>query len=80
LRTAIRAVIFRAIDRYGMQVLGIYEGTTGLLERPMQYEELDLGIVTSSLLRLDGTILGTVNKGNPGARGSSRQAARCGTT
>jgi ATP-dependent phosphofructokinase / diphosphate-dependent phosphofructokinase len=40
-------------------------GTAGLLERPMKYQELDLGLATGNLLRQGGTILGTVNKGNP---------------
>ena len=45
LNAAIRAVTFRAIDQYGMRVFGIHEGTAGLLERPMKYVELNLGIV-----------------------------------
>jgi ATP-dependent phosphofructokinase / diphosphate-dependent phosphofructokinase len=65
LNAAIRAVTYRAIDQYGMQVIGIHEGTAGLLERPMKYQELDLGLATGNLLRQGGTILGTVNKGNP---------------
>lgn len=65
LNAAIRAVTYRAIQEYGLTVIGVYEGTAGLLERPMKYEELTLRIFTGNVLRLGGTILGTVNKGNP---------------
>jgi 6-phosphofructokinase 1 len=65
LNAAIRAVTHRAVEHYGWPVIGIYEGTAGLLERPMKYEELGLRIFTGNILRLGGTILGTVNRGNP---------------
>lgn len=65
LNAAIRAVTYRAIKEYGLTVVGIYEGTAGLLQRPMKYEELTLKIFTGNILRMGGTILGTVNKGNP---------------
>jgi 6-phosphofructokinase 1 len=65
LNAAIRAVTQRAIEGYGWTVIGIHEGTAGLLERPMRYEELTLRILTGNILRMGGTILGTVNKGNP---------------
>jgi 6-phosphofructokinase 1 len=65
LNAAIRAITHRAVEHYGWPVIGIYEGTAGLLERPMKYEELGLRIFTGNILRLGGTILGTVNKGNP---------------
>ncbi|WP_415721089.1 ATP-dependent 6-phosphofructokinase, partial [Photobacterium ganghwense] len=47
------------------KVIGIVEGTRGLMERPMHYEELTLRIFTGNILRMGGTLLGTVNKGNP---------------
>ncbi len=65
LNAAIRAITHRAVEHYGWPVIGIYEGTAGLLSRPMKYEELGLKIVTGNILRMGGTILGTVNKGNP---------------
>lgn len=65
LNAAIRAVTFRAVQTYGLSVVGIGEGTAGLLSRPVKYEELTLKIFTGNILRLGGTILGTVNKGNP---------------
>ena len=65
LNAAIRAVVHRAIQGYGWEVLGVREGTRGLMERPLRYEEMSLRIFTGSILRMGGTILGTVNKGDP---------------
>ncbi len=65
LNAAIRAVVSRAVQGYGWRVLGIHQGTMGLLRRPLGFEELDLRIATVNVLRLGGTILGTTNKGNP---------------
>lgn len=65
LNAAIRAVVHRAIHGYGWKVIGIREGTRGLLERPLRFEPLDLKLFTGNILRLGGTILGTVNKGDP---------------
>jgi len=65
LNAAIRAVVHRAIEGYGWEVLGIHEGTHGLMERPPKFEELNLRIFTGNILRMGGTILGTVNKGDP---------------
>ena len=65
LNAAIRAVAQRAIRGYGWEVMGIKEGTRGLMDRPLMYEELSLRIFTGNILRLGGTILGTINKGDP---------------
>lgn len=65
LNAVIRAVVRRAIETYGWQVLGIHEGTMGLLRRPVDYEELTLRIFTGNVLRMGGTILGTTNTGDP---------------
>jgi ATP-dependent phosphofructokinase / diphosphate-dependent phosphofructokinase len=65
LNAAIRAVVCRAIEGYGWRVFGIRTGTQGLMRRPVDYQELDLGLVNSNMLRLGGTILGTTNKGDP---------------
>ena len=65
LNAVIRAVVHRATLTYGWQVIGIKEGTMGLLSRPVQYEVLDLDMVGSTMMRQGGTILGTTNKGNP---------------
>lgn len=65
LNAVIRAVVHRAIEGYGWEVIGIHQGTRGLLERPLRYEELGLRVFTGNILRMGGTILGTTNKGNP---------------
>jgi ATP-dependent phosphofructokinase / diphosphate-dependent phosphofructokinase len=65
LNAAIRAVVVRAVQGHGWRVLGIHQGTLGLMRRPVAYEELDLAISTVNILRLGGTILGTTNKGDP---------------
>jgi 6-phosphofructokinase 1 len=65
LNAVIRAVVHRAVLTYSWQVIGIKEGTTGLLDRPVRYEVLNLGMVSGTMMRLGGTILGTTNKGNP---------------
>ena len=60
----IRAVVFRAAE-YGWDVLGINEGTAGLLTRPLQYEVLRPAMFSGAVMRQGGTILGTTNKGDP---------------
>ena len=65
LNAAIRAVVCRAVLGYGWEVIGIREGTAGLLERPPLVEELGMHVFTGNILRMGGTILGTVNKGDP---------------
>jgi ATP-dependent phosphofructokinase / diphosphate-dependent phosphofructokinase len=65
LNAVIRAVVSRAILGYGWRVVGIRQGTQGLLKRPVEYEELDLRAASCNVLRLGGTILGTTNKGDP---------------
>ena len=65
LNAAIRAVVHRATEGYGWEVFGIRDGTRGLMERPLRYEKLDQRIFTGNILRMGGTILGTINKGNP---------------
>jgi phosphofructokinase-like protein len=63
LNAVIRAVVRRARD-YDMEVYGIKGATQGLMNRPVEAELLDVKKV-SGILRYGGTILGTVNKGNP---------------
>jgi 6-phosphofructokinase 1 len=65
LNAVLRAVVFRAIQGYGWEVIGIRQGTHGLLARPVEAEPLDLALFTGELLRIGGTILGTTNKGDP---------------
>jgi ATP-dependent phosphofructokinase / diphosphate-dependent phosphofructokinase len=65
LNAALRAVVMRAIVGYGWRVLGVRQGTMGLLRRPVEFQELDLTLAGADMLRLGGTILGTTNKGDP---------------
>jgi ATP-dependent phosphofructokinase / diphosphate-dependent phosphofructokinase len=65
LNAVIRAVVHRAIEGYGWRVIGIRQGTMGLLRRPVDAVELGLETAVGALMRLGGTILGTTNKGDP---------------
>jgi len=65
LNAAIRAITYRAIQGYGLSVVGILASTSGLLQRPVRFRELTLDTVTSRYLREGGTLLETVNKGDP---------------
>ena len=65
LNAVIRAVVHRAIEGYGWRVIGIRQGTMGLLRRPVDAVELGLETAGGALMRLGGTILGTTNKGDP---------------
>ena len=65
LNAVIRAVVHRATLTYGWQVIGIEEGTQGLLSRPIRYRPLTLAMVDGQMMRQGGTILGTTNKGDP---------------
>jgi 6-phosphofructokinase 1 len=64
LNAAIRAVVHRAVNTYGWDVLGIYQATHGLMERPPRAVSLTPEKV-DPYLTAGGTILGTTNKGNP---------------
>jgi 6-phosphofructokinase 1 len=64
LNAVIRAVVFAAM-RLGWEVIGIEDGTAGLLTRPMRYKMLTREMFDTTIMRLGGTILGTTNKGNP---------------
>jgi len=65
LNAVIRAVYARAVGGYGWQVVGIRNGTAGLLARPVMADVLDARVLASDMLRMGGTILGTTNKGDP---------------
>jgi 6-phosphofructokinase 1 len=65
LNAVIRAVTYHAVQVYGWKVIGIYDGTLGLIERPLRYRELTMQTFDGTLLREGGTFLGTTTKGNP---------------
>ncbi|MBI3420219.1 MAG: ATP-dependent 6-phosphofructokinase [Proteobacteria bacterium] len=65
LNAVIRAVVIHATHNYGWEVIGIQEGTHGLLFDPPHIQKLDPGKLDFELFRKGGTILGTTNKGDP---------------
>jgi hypothetical protein len=65
LNAVIRAVVCHAVLGYGWRVLGIRQGTQGLLRRPVDFEPLDLHGASPAMARMAGTILGTTNRGDP---------------
>jgi phosphofructokinase-like protein len=64
LNAVIRAVVHRA-DLLDWEVLGIINGTAGLMREDPEYIKLELKSFDGNMLRRGGTILGTTNKGNP---------------
>lgn len=65
LNAAIRAITHHAITHYGWEVFGIRKGTTGLINRPLEYVSLTIEQCDSAVLRSGGTMLGSTNKDNP---------------
>jgi len=65
LNAVIRAVTYRAIMKYGWEVYGIIDGTEGLALRPLRWKKLSIGDFFSPFARLGGTMLGTINRGDP---------------
>lgn len=64
LNAAVRAVVHAATEK-GWEVVGIEDGTSGLLSRPPRAKVLTRAMFDTTVMRLGGTILGTTNKGNP---------------
>ncbi len=64
LNAVIRAVVLRA-ETLGWDVVGIMDGTHGLLENPPHVIPLRHNNVDTVVMRQGGTILGTTNKGDP---------------
>ena len=65
LNAVIRAVVLHAAGQYDWEVIGIRNGTQGLMDRPVGAMPLAPAMVGDALLRQAGTILGTTNRGNP---------------
>lgn len=64
----LNAIIRGAVRRahiLGYRVLGIHNGTHGLLSDPPRFTELTPAHVDTAMMRAGGTILGTTNKGDP---------------
>ncbi|MDE2029349.1 MAG: ATP-dependent 6-phosphofructokinase [Alphaproteobacteria bacterium] len=64
LNAVIRAVVLRA-ETLNWEVIGIMDGTHGLLENPPHVMPLRMDNVDTVVMRQGGTILGTTNKGDP---------------
>ncbi|MBI1327105.1 MAG: ATP-dependent 6-phosphofructokinase [Alphaproteobacteria bacterium] len=64
LNAVIRAVVHRA-SLLGWEVTGITDGTQGLIARPPAVRKLTLADVDANVMRMGGTILGSISKGNP---------------
>ena len=65
LNAAIRSIFFRAKYKHNMSVIGIKNGTSGLLQRPINCTELTQETFSGYLLKQGGTFLGTTNKASP---------------
>jgi 6-phosphofructokinase 1 len=64
LNGVIRGAVAAASGR-GWEIVGIEQGTHGLLDRPPAVRALDTEMFDGTVLRHGGTLLGTTNKGNP---------------
>ncbi len=65
LNALIRAITLKAIGEFGWKVFGIKNGTTGLIQRPLDYIELSIPMCDTTLMRNGGTFLGSTNRNNP---------------
>ena len=65
LNAVIRAATFRAVNKYGWKVIGIKDGTLGLIKDPLDVIELKPKDFDGHLMRMGGTFLGTNNKAYP---------------
>ncbi len=64
LNAVMRAAVLRA-HGLGWEVIGIENGTAGLLDNPPRYRVLTPDQLDGNVMRLGGTILGTTNSRNP---------------
>ncbi|MAZ76383.1 MAG: 6-phosphofructokinase [Micavibrio sp.] len=64
LNAVIRAVVHSA-DQKGWEVIGILDGTAGLLKEEPDARKLTSREFDGTVMRMGGTILGTTNKGDP---------------
>lgn len=65
LNAALRAAVHHAVLGFGWEVVGIEQGTLGLMERPIRARPLTVEEFDGTLLRRGGTILGSTNRGDP---------------
>lgn len=65
LNAVIRAVTYRAVREYGWTVVGVLDGSAGLLDRPPRTRELGVDTFGEQYFRVGGTFLGSVSRGDP---------------
>ena len=65
LNAVLRAAVHRAVLGLGWEVIGIEQGTLGLVERPIRARPLTVREFDGTMLRRGGTILGSTNWGDP---------------
>jgi len=65
LNAAIRAIVLRGFGYLGWTIIGIRQGSLGLIRRPLDALVLDDSFASSEMLRRGGTVLGTTNWGDP---------------
>lgn len=65
LNAAIRSIVLHAHHTYGAKVIGVLNGTTGLIRRPLEYIDLHQEMADGLLLRQGGTLLGSTNNADP---------------
>lgn len=65
LNAVIRAAVYRAVQRYDCEVLGIWRGTLGLLADPPDAVTLTPEMFSGPILRTGGTVIGTTSRGDP---------------
>ncbi|MDP3372327.1 MAG: ATP-dependent 6-phosphofructokinase [Candidatus Paracaedibacteraceae bacterium] len=65
LNAILRAITYYAHQAHGWEVIGIKNGTTGLIKRPIETVTLTPSSFDNSLLRSGGTMLGSTNKADP---------------
>ena len=68
LNAVIRAVTTKAVNDHNWKVIGIKDGTLGLLKDPPDIIELTPSLFQGHLMRMGGTILGSNNKGYPSTK------------
>ena len=54
LNAAVRSIFFRAKNTYQMEVMGIRDGTVGLMQRPVAYVPLDYQLLAVLFLDKEG--------------------------
>jgi phosphofructokinase-like protein len=65
LNTALWSATIHGTENYQWDIVGIRQGTTGLLKDPLDVIPLSRSTFDQGLWRTGGTILGSINKNNP---------------